>query len=252
MNSFDLLIARALAPYTGCRRVDGRLMIATQCLYPGGDSVLVVVSDGKAGYLVSDDGAGWRALLEAGVEPSPSSHGGKAEAIARMMGVELSRGSFVADGVSEAQLGAAIVLVANASQRWVIDILRERHQRVERDLRKHVSDALSKLFAKDQIVSHARLSGATSKTYEFANVVDLSMRRLIVEPVPNHPSAIASSFLKLTDVHNAHPDYAREVIIEGQDDWKSEDLAVLSEASDGVRDIARGLEPLREKYPQAA
>ena len=95
-------------------------------------------------------------------------------------------------------------------------------------------------------------SGATSKTYEFANVIKLPNRLLIVEPVANHAGAIAASFLKLTDVHNAHPEFPREVVIEDQDSWKSEDLAVLSEASDGIRDIARGLEPLREKYPEAA
>jgi hypothetical protein len=38
------------------------------------------------------------------------------------------------------------------------------------------------------------------------------------------------------------------VVIEDQDTWKSEDLAVLSEASEGVRDIAKGLETLHKKY----
>ena len=128
----------------------------------------------------------------------------------------------------------------------------ERLRRVERDLRRLVADQLARLYAKDSITTHVHLSGATSKTYEFANIVALPNRLLIVEPVANHAGAIAASFLKLTDVHKAHPDFPREVVIEDQDSWKSEDLAVLSEASDGICDIARGLEPLREKYPEAA
>lgn len=252
MTTCDPVIINALAPYTTCRRVDGGTLVTTQCLYPGGDGVSVVVGQGAIGYRVSDDGTGWQALLAAGIEVLPSTHGRRARSIAQMMGVEFCNGSFIADEIAEAQLGAAIVIVANASQRWVTDVLGERQRRVERDLRRLVADQLARLFAKDRISTHAQLSGATSKTYEFANVVKLPHRLLIVEPVANHAGAIAASFLKLTDVHNAHPNFPREVVIEDQDSWKAEDLAVLSEASDGIRDIARGLEPLREKYSEAA
>jgi hypothetical protein len=168
------------------------------------------------------------------------------------MGLEFRRGSFVADEVHQTQLGAAIVLVANATQRWVTDVLGERQRRVERDLRRLVADQLHRIFPKERIAAHTQLSGATTKNYDFANVIKLPNRLLIVEPVANHPGAIAATFLKLTDVHNAHPDFPREVVVEDQDAWKSEDLAVLSEASEGIRDISRGLAPLREKYPEAA
>jgi hypothetical protein len=252
MNVSDLLVVRAVAPYTACRQVEGGLLVATQCLYPGGDSVSVIVKDAAAGYIVSDEGAGWQALLDGGIQPSPSTHGRRARSIAKAAGLDFARGSFLTDEVSEAQLGAAIVTVANASQRWVSEVLGERQQRVEREFRRRVSDALEKLFAAHRIVHCAHLRGATSKTYEFANVLDVRGRHVLVEPVFNHAGAIAASFLKLVDVHNAHPDFAREVVIEDQDAWKPEDLAVLSEASDGIRDILKGLEPLREKYLEAA
>lgn len=253
MTTCDPFIIKALAPYTTCRQVDGGTLVTTQCLYPGGDGVSVVIGQGAGGYRVSDDGAGWQALLAAGMEVSPSTHGKRARSIAQMMGVEFRSGSFITDDIAEAQLGAAIVIVANASQRWVTDVLSERQRRVERDLRRLVADQLARLYARDSIRTHAHLSGATSKTYEFANIIALpNCLSLIVEPVANHAGAIAATFLKLTDIHNAHPDFPREVVIEDQDSWKSEDLAVLSEASDGIRDIAGGLEPLRAKYPEAA
>ncbi len=252
MTTCDPFIIKALVPYTTCRQVDGGTLVTTQCLYPGGDGVSVVVGQGAGGYRVSDDGAGWQALLAAGMEVSPSTHGKRARSIAETMGVEFRSGSFIADEVTDAQLGAAIVIVANASQRWVTDVLSERQRRVERDLRRLVADQLARLYAKGSIRTHAHLSGATSKTYEFANIVTLPNRLLIVEPVTNHAGAIAATFLKLTDVHNAHPDFPREVVIEDQDSWKSEDLAVLSEASEGILDIAKGLNLLRNKYPQAA
>lgn len=251
MTTCEPFIVKALVPYSTCRKVDNGTLVTTHCLYPGGDGVSVVVGNGEGGYRVSDDGTGWQALLAAGIEVLPSTHGKRARLIAQMMGLEFRGGSFIADEIAEAQLGAAIVIVANASQRWVTDVLSERQRRVERDLRRLVADQLARLFAKDHS-TQAHLSGATSKTYEFANVVKLPNRLLIVEPVTNHAGAIAATFLKLTDVHNAHPDFPREVVIQDQDSWKSEDLSVLSEASDGIRDIARGLEPLREKYPEAA
>lgn len=251
MNLSDLLVVRAIAPYTTCRRIDGRLLVATQCLYPGGDSVAVTVSAGEVGYLVSDDGAAWRELLGAGVEPLPS-HARLAKAVAQLAGVEFRHGNFVADEVSEPQLGAAIVTVANAAQNWVTKILSEQQGRLEHALRTRVSDTLDKLFAKHRVVRGSRVSGATGKTYELANVVELRKQRLIVEPVVNYPEALAAAFLKLVDIHNAHPDYAREVVIEDETEWTSADLSVLSQASDGVRDITRGLEPLREKYSAAA
>jgi hypothetical protein len=250
--SDDLLVVRAIAPYTACRAVEGRLSVVTQCLYPGGDSVLVVVSAAAGGHRVSDDGGGWRALLDAGIEPAPSSHGKRARSIAQTMGLEYVRGAFVADEVSEAQLGAAIVIVANASQKWVSEVLGERQQRAERHFRRRVSDALEELFAESKINRQVQLNGATSKTYEFANIVTLRDRRVIVEPVFNHAGAIAASFLKLVDVHNAHPELAREVVIEDEDEWTSENLSVLSQASEGVRDFAKGLELLRDKYLAAA
>lgn len=242
------LIAEALTPYTACTAVDGGARVAMPCLYPGGDGVAVMVAPGEGGFRVSDDGGGWTALLAAGVEASPRTHGRRARTIAELTGVDYTHGSFVAEAVSPGQLGAAIVLVANASQRWVTDVLFERQRRIERDLRRAVSGQLERLFPRNAIRHHARIAGETTKAYDFANVVTLPNRLLIVEPVANHAGAIASAFLKLTDVHRAYPVYPREVVIENQDSWKSEDLAVLSEASEGVRDIAKGLEPLRQKY----
>ena len=248
MTEITDLIAEALAPYTACTAVDGGARVATPCLYPGGDGVAVVVAPGEGGFRVSDDGGGWGALLAAGVEASPATHGRRARTIAELTGVDYAHGSFVAEAVSPDQVGAAIVLVANASQRWVTDVLFERQRRMERDLRRAVSGQLERLFPRDTIRHHARIAGETTKAYDFANVVTLPNRLLIVEPVANHANAIASAFLKLTDVHRAFPVYPREVVIEDQETWKSEDLAVLSEASDGIRDIAKGLETLRQKY----
>jgi hypothetical protein len=248
----EALIIEALAPYTACRPVDNGTLVTTPCLYPGGDCVTVIVNPGLHGYRVADEGAGWQALLAAGLEVSPSTHGRRARDVADLMGVAFRNGSFVADEIAASQLGAAIVVVANASQRWVTDVLSERQRQVERDLRRIVGDRLVQLFPAGSIKTQAHLTGASSKTYAFANLVSLPNRVLIVEPVANHPGAIAASFLKLTDVHNAHPLFPRELVVEHQNQWRSEDLAVLSDASDGIHDIADGLAQLRLKYPEAA
>ncbi|TVR79104.1 MAG: hypothetical protein EA405_13375 [Rhodospirillales bacterium] len=199
-------------------------------------------------FAVTDQGAGWDTLLAAGVAVAPSSHGRRARGVADLFGVAYRDGAFRVDDVEPHQLAAAIVLIANASQQWVTEILSDRQQRQERLLQRRVAEQLRRLFPQHEVRQKARLAGESTKAYDFANVVTLPNRLLIVEPVTNHPGAIAAAYLKLSDVHRAHPAYPREVVIEHEDGWASGDLAVLSEASDGIRDIAAGLTGLVEKY----
>lgn len=248
MTNTNAMIANALSAFTACRPADGGTRVATHCLYPGGGGVSVVVSGGPEHFGVSDDGAGWDALLAAGVDVSPSTHGRRARETADLLGVEYARGRFHAGDVAPHQLGAAIVLVANASQRWVTDVLGERRRRQERVLQRQVSEQLRRLFPGNAVRVHERLLGDSTKAYDFANVVRLPNRLLIVEPVANHPGAIAAAYLKLSDVHRAHPSYPRELVIDEQDAWKAEDLSILSDASDGIRDIGAGLDSLTRKY----
>ena len=59
-------IASAIDAFVTRRPADGGTWITTQCLYPGGDSVPVFVAGGPRTFTVSDEGAGWDALLAAG------------------------------------------------------------------------------------------------------------------------------------------------------------------------------------------
>jgi hypothetical protein len=241
------LIERSLASFAALRQDEGGVAVATHCLYPGGDGVTVRVDVEAAGYRVSDDGGGWTALLQAGIDPSPSQLR-RAHAAAEDGGIAFRDGAFVADEIGESQLGAAILMVANASQRWARDVLDEQGRRVERDLKRRVFEQLRRIFPAAAIEQDRSIVGDSTKAYHIAQTVTLADRLLLIEPVANQANALAATFLKFSDIGKAQPDWPRETIIQAKSRWKAEDLNVLAEVSDGVNDIDTGLESIRAKY----
>ncbi|MGQ0663309.1 MAG: hypothetical protein ACT4P2_06915 [Pseudomonadota bacterium] len=201
----------------------------------------------RQSFRVSDDGNGWAVLLAAGVDPSPS-QARRAHAIAKETGLAFTHGTFAVEDVDEDQLGAAILIVANASQRWVSEVLHEEERRAERDLGRRVREHLRRLFPKERLAEDAVIAGNSTKTYHVSTAVKIGDRLLLVEPVINHANAIASVFLKFTDIGKAHPDWPREAVIEDKDRWKAEDVNVVAEASTGVIDLETALLPVRRKY----
>lgn len=241
------LIERSLAGFTGLRPDHGGIAVATHCLYPGGDGVAVHVDIEAAGYRVSDDGGGWTALLQAGIDPSPSQLR-RAHAVADEGGVSFRDGAFITDEIGESQLGAAILMVANASQRWARDVLDEQGRRVERDLKRRVFEQLKRIFPAHAIEQDRSIVGDSTKSYHIAQTVKLVDCLLLIEPVANQANALAATFLKFSDIGKAQPDWPREAVIQGKSSWKAEDVNVLTEVSTGVSDIESGLEPIRAKY----
>jgi hypothetical protein len=241
------LIERSLAGFSTLRQDGGGVAVSTHCLYPGGDGVTVRVDVESAGYRVSDDGGGWTALLQAGIDPSPSQLR-RAHSVAEDGGIAFDEGAFLADEIGESQLGAAILMVANASQRWVRDVLDEQERRVERDLKRRVLEQLKRLFPAHAIEQDRSIAGDSTKAYHIAQIVKLDNRLLLIEPVANQANALAATFLKFSDIGKAHNDWPREAVIQGKSSWRAEDVNVLAEVSTGVTDIETGLDPIRSRY----
>jgi hypothetical protein len=241
------LIERSLAGFSSLRTDAGGVAVSTHCLYPGSDGVTVRVDVESAGYRVSDDGGGWTALLQAGIDPS-TSQVRRAHAVAEEGGMAFRQGTFLADEIGEDQLGAAIVMVANASQRWVRDVLDEQERRVERDLKRRVLEQLKRLFPAHAIERDRSIVGDSTKAYHVAQTIKLGNRLLLIEPVANQANALAATFLKFSDIGKAHGDWPRESVIQRKSGWKAEDINLLAEVSTGVSDIDTRLEPIRAKY----
>ncbi len=241
------LIASVLDAYAWIRPQEDGFLIGTHCLFPGGDAVCVKVMVSPSGYCVTDDGLGWSALLDAGIDPSHS-QARRAHAVADELGLTFAHGTFIADEVDQGQVGAAIVTVANASQRWVHEVIGEQQRRTERDLRRRIFEYLGAFFPVSAISADTLVAGESTKRYQVAQTVKLGDRMLLVEPVINQPNSIAAVFMKFADISRAQPDWPREAVIQDIGRWKSEDVNVLSEVSSGVVDIETALEPIRRKY----
>lgn len=247
MNT-QTLILDSLAPYSSVIRGDLGYTVATQCLYPGGDAVAVTVLGDQGRFRITDHGAGHAALQAAGVD-NPGSFVRRATKLAEDRGLVFNDGQFLLDEVDAGQLGAAILLVANASQLWVQDVLIDVSRRVERDLRERVFDCAKQIFSAERVVRDMALSGESTKSYTVTQVVRLAGERLLlIEALTHHPNAIAAQYLKFADIGRAHTDWAREFVVEQRASWKAEDLNVLAEVSDGILDIETALEPLRRRY----
>ncbi len=243
----EAYIINALAPFTKCQPLKDGIRVSTQVLYPDGDGVSVVVFRDGDGYRVSDDGLGWSDLITNGIDINKVFLR-KAEAVARDMGLALVKGAFVAPNVSEGQLGAAIVIVANASQRWVYEALRDHQQQVERTLKTKVNEALALIFPKNAIKLNEVIDGDSTKSHRISNIVHLDGRRILVDSVVNNPISIASTFLKFSDIGKGHPDYGREAVVEDLDHWNAEDVNILANVTAGITDIEAGLDGMRQRY----
>ncbi|MGQ0696820.1 MAG: hypothetical protein ACT4PZ_01125 [Panacagrimonas sp.] len=247
MNT-ESLIRNALAPFSSVVRSDVGFTVATQCLYPDGDAVAVTVVGDTGHYRITDHGAGYAALQAAGID-DPKTYSRRAVRLAEERGLSFHLGQFQLDDVDVSQLGAGILIVANASQVWVQDVLNDVTRRIERDLRERVFDYAKTIFSADRIERDMPLSGESTKSYQVSQVVRLgSDRLLLIEPLTNHTNAIAAQYLKFNDIGRAHSDWAREFVVERRNEWKAEDLNILGEVSEGILDIETGLEPLRARY----
>ncbi|MBF0166873.1 MAG: hypothetical protein HQL45_04505 [Alphaproteobacteria bacterium] len=241
-------IIEALAPFLECHSTTDGVRVGTQVLYPDGDCVSVTVSREADAYSVSDGALGWSTLLANGVDINKTTIK-KAEVVARDMGLSLTKGCFTLSCVNQGQLGAAIVVVANASQRWVYETLRDHHLQAESSLRQRVNDILISIFPRKSVHHGEFVDGDSTKKYRVANVVHLDGRKVLFDSVVNHPIAIASTHLKFSDIGRGFPDFGREAVVQGLGGWNAEDVNILATVSTGISDIDKGLSEVLSRYP---
>lgn len=226
-------------------REQGDLRVPTHCLYAGGGQVVVTVRPGRGGALVTDDGLGWDTLLGAGQTPGRQGALRLGKSVATRFGVRFADGACLLDGVPPPELSSAILHVANASQCWVAETLAMTGQRGERDLRQRAEAAVIGLYGRERVSFHERLLGASGKPHDIGIVIDgAGPAPGLVEPVANHPGALAATYVKFGDIGAAHPEWPREAVIEDLAAWRAEDVALLASVGTGVTDVGSGLRDL--------
>jgi hypothetical protein len=220
--------------------------VPTHCLYPGGGQVVVVVRPGHDGMLVTDDGLGWTTLLSAALDPSRRSAQHAAAAVADRFDLVLhDKRAFLLDGVAPGEVASAVLYVANASQAWVSEVIAALSERMPRDLGERATAEVIRLFGRERVQLGAKVGGVSTKSHDVAMLLILPHdRRAVIEPVTNHPNAIATTYMKFGDIGHLHADWHREAIIEDLASWRSEDVALLADVGTGVTDMRAGLDRL--------
>ncbi|MBR7620379.1 hypothetical protein JKL49_13370 [Phenylobacterium sp. 20VBR1] len=236
----DVLNAVAAEPDVSTR-------VETTTLLPGGGVATVSVRPAGDSFVVSDDGAARETMLSLGLADFTRGDARRAREIAQARGLSFERDTFMLQGVGPDQIGAAIAYVADATRTLVAEALEARTRRSQRDLVSRTIDRLHELLPSATVDAERELLGASTKAHRFDLVMSLPGDRYAVfQTVTPSPASIAPAHLKLYDLRQAHADWPREVVVEDLSAWPSEDLAIMQQVADHVRDFKAPWNDLRQ------
>jgi hypothetical protein len=200
--------------------------VETQCLYPSNATVVLRVSGGKDTFSVSDDAGAIREATSCGVQAQEARR-----AIARIVeqqGLIFADDQIVSPPVETGELGAAAMLVANASQEVAHWLLAHIKVRAPRNFRKDLADLLARSFGQE-LRHNLPIIGISTKPHKFEHVIHLpSGKRLLIDPVVNEASSINARLVANLDVKEAKiADLEQRIVYDDHEDWKSSDLSLL-------------------------
>lgn len=222
--------------------VDG-ISVTTQCMYPSGGFVRVVVRGGRDTFIVSDEGGAFREIENTGSDARISE--GQIKHLVIPQGLRFIGGAIRSPEVNRAALAVAIPLVANASKEsadWFFTHLRIKR---ERNFKQLVRRFLNDTF--HQSVQHdAPIVGKSNKAHKFENLVVLANgRRLIVDPVLNEHASISSRIVANLDVAAmGHENLEQRIVYDDEEDWIPENLNLLSVGAPTIA-FSRSAEAIR-------
>ena len=217
--------------------IDNRIDVTTTCLYPSMSAVVVTVEGGKDTFMVHD---GMRAVREA------SASGARFEkvmsllrSVVRPVGLEVTEtGAIRSNSLPASDVGAGIVLVANASRDAANLLIGRKRAPVLRDARQLVRRILLERFAESRIHSDFHVIGASSKAHKFDYVVDAENgSQLLFDIVLPEASSINSAIVANLDVTRRRADHTvvPMLVYDDERDWKPQDLALLSVTDRPIR-----------------
>ena len=224
-------VREALARIATVRDTDGRMLVNLPIMYPSGAMAVVEVVRNQDRYWVSDMGHG---LLEAEFMAADTYYGRVAHKVADEFGVDFDGNSIFALWVTEGRLEAAIICVANASNRACAEAIRQASEVHARRQNERIFTRIVKVFGERFVTKSAPISGAHA-SWEAHNVVALpNERRAVFEFMSEHQNSVSSKFLMFTDIRKAHSDYSLNAVVRSIDG--------LDEKAQLVGDIANFVE----------
>ena len=232
MNGLET-VREALSPFSKFTVLDGEVAVPTQCLYPSNSTVTVYVRGGARDAIVSDDGAAIDELTSHNrLVDEPDRY---LRRFCRPVGLKWQRGKIFSESVPSEQLTSAILLVANASStaaRWGFDHIKF-HRRRNRDLRQELQGVLLLKFQKGRIETGRRLTGKSSRSYRFDQVVRFDHERfLVIDAVVPDANSINSHAIAHMDLKGLDDkSLIQRIVYDDEEDWRASDLNLLQMAT---------------------
>jgi hypothetical protein len=225
MNIIEI-VQHGLEQFQTCTEVADAIHVRTHCIYPSNTSVVVSIRGANEKFVVMDDG---RALRE--VESSCGNFDRslrRYERIVSAQGLLLSNGVVKSPEITSDMLAATIILVANTSKELADTIFSSWRSTRKKDFKESVRILLRKNFT-DLEMHESKLSGSSSKTHSFDNVIELpGNRRLIVDAVLRDTNSINSRVVAHMDVRAAkYENLAQCMVYDDGERWSSSDLSIL-------------------------
>lgn len=200
--------------------------VHTQCLYPSGTFVRVVVRGGEDTYVVSDEGIGVHEVELAGAEID------NVDALVRHtlkpFGLKSVNGVIRSPACGARSLAYAIASVANASvavSDWLFTNLKVKPRTQFKDL---LESYLKTEFPLN--VHPGRLVGGSNKEHTFDTIIFVPTgKKIIVDPVIHDMKSINARVVANIDVKRAnHVDVEQRIVYNDDEDWSAEELNLLT------------------------
>jgi len=188
-----------------CEQTDRGLKIATDCLYPSFDRVMVYIVPKGDGFIVTDGGDAGAVARRHGRDDAAAQTGLKKASLRYSLAIE--DGVLVAEWAEPEWLQSAVLAVANASAMAAaaaVDIATAKSERRLRDL---IHAELLKAVPEKQIASGYHYRGQSGKewTVDFA-VTGKSETPILIKGVTDHPNSISSGYIVFSDIGGGQPD----------------------------------------------
>lgn len=225
MISLDA-IAAALEATMSVSLIEDEARVVTHCLYPSNGAVVLTVRGSGDTYVVSDDG---RAVAEV------RGFGLRVEAVdrhfkrlIRNQGLRVDGGAIYSPPVPASAVGAAVVLVANASKEaahWCLDHFKFSSPR---NFKRALAELLDRHFSQE-LKHELPIVGASNKPHKFEHVVVLpGERKLLIDPVLRDPSSINARVVANLDVKELKdPLITQRIVYDDHEEWSASDLQLL-------------------------
>ena len=220
-------VREALSRVAAVRGLDGRIVVDVPVMYPSGATAVVEVERNVDRYWVSDMGHG---RIETEFVAAQDYFSAAARRAASDYGVEFDGNAIFALWVPSARLEAAIVCVANASNRACSDAIRVASEAKGRRENDRIFQRIQKVFGPEHVTRSLDVAGRHAH-WEAHNVVVFSdRRRAVFEAMTSHPNSVSSRFLMFSDIKSADEEISLNAVVR--------DLSSLDEKAQIIGNVA--------------